>query len=356
MLRTFHKLKNKPALSRWLFYLALAIALVAVWQTPIPPEGVAFLNAIERGAQHPLMLGQNHLIKALIAAFPVELSARILMILSVLIAAIAAEIRCNQKGIASINALLLLPVLISGPLLYGNFAATLSVGLFLLGFVVLDYRMHPALRTILASAVGVVVFVAYPPMLLGFIALVTIDFIVVRSPEKRLVVLGGALPLTAFLTLNNVTLPTIQPGFNLAAFNDVIIMPSKTLRNAWHVVIIALVFTEISRVKRWTYSGRSFAIAALLFLLVSLLFFEGNMRNNLWFFLVYVMLGMTLISELRKIWLRVLVLLFTIIWTATTMHRPHITQAKVGSEQASFLTPKDQPHRIALHNNTVYEQ
>lgn len=349
MLRKFHKLKNKPALSRWLFYLITAAALISLGKTPTPfaEEGNAFLRALKNGDSHPFLLGKNHLITGLLSQLSLEHTAKILTLLSVLAGALGAELRCRQKGIASINALIILPLLFSGILFYGNYAATLAVGISIIGFVVLDYRVHTFIRVLIATSVGLILFFIFPPMLLGYTALVTIDFIIVRTPEKRWAVLGSSLPMLAFLSLDNVELPPIQPGFHLFAFNEVVVMPFSRIKAFWYVILLILLATELSRAKRWSYSGRSFAVAALFFLLPALLFFDGSMRNNLWFYLVFILVGMLLISEIRKVWQRILILLFVLTWTTSLFStaQQSIQNKSINTERAAM---EFKPQYIAL--------
>lgn len=306
MLRLFHKLKNKPVLARWLFYLCLTIALVPIIFSK--DQHIIGLNITD-----DQLFGHEKWLSVL-NKFNVFSAEQLLITLSVGLSGFAAELRCRQKGISAVNALLIIPVVVGQLIFLGHVTAVLAIAVALIGFIILDYRLPKWLYFFFPLLFGWVIFAINPPILPAFITLIIIDFIIVRKEEKRLAIVGSTLALLSFLLLQDVFLPSISPGFSTAPIQNITNQPQRWFQFAWATAMTLLILTEITRAKRWTYSGRSFALAGLSFLFLAILFQNSAPFAKVWWYIGILSICFLMLSEIRKVWQRILIIALTAIW------------------------------------------
>ncbi|MCH8545214.1 MAG: hypothetical protein LAT54_00625 [Cryomorphaceae bacterium] len=339
MLRLLHKLKNKPVLARWLFYLCLALALLPfiVSKNQLSAEVHSMINAIRSNTPHNYLFGHETWL-----AYVVNLNfisaEKLLIAMSIGITGFAAELRCRQKGISAVNALIVLPIVIGQLLLLGHITAFLAIGVAFIGFIILDYRLPKWLYFFLPLLFGLLVFAINPPILPAFILLIIIDFIIVRKEEKRLAIVGSTLALSAFLLLQDVVLPNISPSFSSASIQNISNQPQRWFQYTWTIVLMLLFLTEITRAKRWTYSGRSFALAGLCFLFLAILFQDSSQYANVWWFMCSISLSFLLLSEMRKVWQRILIILLMAIWLPLFISNAFTSEKTFHTIQAQQFT------------------
>ena len=314
MLRLFHKLKNKPELARWLFYLCLAVPIITLaFSNPFSGDFWQMLDAVRNNAQHDQLFGHEIWLRY-VADLNVISAEKLLILLSIGLTGFAAELRCRQKGISAVNAMLIIPVIVGQLLFLGHVTAVLAIAIALIGFIILDYRLPKWLYFFFPLLFGWVIFAINPPILPAFITLIIIDFIIGRKEEKRLAIVGSTLAILAFLLLQDVFLPSISPIFSTTPIQNITNQPQRWFQYAWAIAMALLILTEISRAKRWTYSGRSFALAGLSFLFLAILFENNAPFAKVWWYMGIVSICFLLLSEIRKVWQRILIIVLTAIW------------------------------------------
>ena len=359
LIRTYHKLKNKPALSRWLFYLGLLVYLMPVYLLPLFPtlDGAAHLysaSLIARWSEipiaHDLLLQQpipppnilSHWIMASLWSFlsPIAIE-KFIVVLCLALPAIAAELLCRQKGISSINAILILPLLHNFLLYMGFYNFVLGSGILLLSYVALGYlhRKRPWLIVLIVLISGALMYFAHIFILPFFTFVLLIDYLFSKARVKRIALLTSLAPLilSVYMFYNNFVEKTGEP-INIAWPNIgerldmlvnaqplIIFYQSESQRTMWFsALLLILLLAELLRIKRWSFSGRAFGVISLGFLLAFLVVPDELMGGailaiRLQLIFLY-MLIFLLILEVRRGWQRIIIILFIISYGPYHLH------------------------------------
>ncbi|MCC5918760.1 MAG: hypothetical protein JJU02_15680 [Cryomorphaceae bacterium] len=354
MRRYLHKIKNKPALSRWLFYLCLAGLVFPIYLLPLFPtlDGAAHLYgasliarwnefsfAHEVFLKHPFPPPNilSHWLMAAVWSFasPAGIEKGLVMLI-IILPAIGAEIICRQKGISSVNALLILPLSHNLMLYMGFYNFLLGIGIMILAYAVLHYLRGKSTWMIVMYTLAVAILMHFSHLFIlpFFTGILLIDFLFSKSRLKRIALISSLLPLAAsFIVffMFNVEKSSSSYQFifpetlqRLAELWDakplVTFRETETIRTQWFtILLIVLLFTELWRIKRWSYSGRAFGVISAALLIIFLftpdaLFGGGFLSVRVHLFLL-VSLVLLLILEVRRIWQRIAIILFFFIYT-----------------------------------------
>jgi hypothetical protein len=351
--KLFHKIKNKPVLARWLFYLGLLAYVMPIIILPIFPslDGAAHLYSASLLArwsefsESQNILLQNsfpppnilsHWLMSMLWSFmhPLHIE-KLIVILCLILPIISVEWLCRLKGISSLNALLLFPLLYNFMLFLGFYNFLLGVGLVFFTYSLLTALDGKKPTTIIISSLllGVAMHFSHLMMLPAISGLLLIDFIIAKNRTRGIALLtfiplSLASVLSFYLIFIDRSEPMVfeWPGIitrlemlwssqPLVTFYET---EKQTTR--WFSLLILLILSvELWRIKRWNYTGRAFGIFAALILLGFLFIPEnllggGFLSYRIQFFFLFSII-IVLMMEVRKVWQRILILGFILIYS-----------------------------------------
>lgn len=345
--RWLHKIKNKPVLARWLFYLGLFVYLIPVYLLPLFPtlDGAAHLYSASLMARwndfplaHEFFLKQpfpppniiSHWLMYLLwpILHPIGIE-KIIVALSIALPAISVEWLCRQKGISSINALLVLPVLYNFMLFLGFYNFLIGIGLLWLSYAILTrLQGEKTIWIVLVSlGLGSAMHFSHLMILPAATGLLFIDFLVSKNRTRgTALIIFSVLSIVSILLFYNqfveksdlnLSWPSLTDRLNMLWNSQPLVSfyQSENLRTRlFSLLLLILLVVELWRVKRWSYSGRTFGLFSAL-VLVGLMVIPddllggGLLAQRIQLVFIYG-ICITLIMEIRRMWQRGLILLF----------------------------------------------